>query len=198
MTTLWGRWMLAAALAATAVAAGAEPLTGREADRALFEPRDRVILKSERLDARNGALVDALVPLMEQQLNARLQYYGAIAFSPDEGFQAEASQSALNHHSPAAADRAALAACNARRAAAASGCVIAARILPPGYRPRDFTLSVSASEAMRRVYPRTAAPKALAISPLTGAFAIGSPAEVVALCNRDAGGAGDCMMVVRD
>src|SRR6056297_786615 len=165
--------------------AAAEPVSGREAGRLLF-------------DERGQQMVRLMVPLMEQQLGRKLEYYGAIAMSPDEGFQSEASQSALNYHGVAAADSAALSACNANRRSGTRGCILAARILPAGYEERRLTLSTNATRALRDTYARARAPKALAASASTGAFAVGRPDEALAACQRGARGAGDCAIVVRD
>src|SRR6056297_3591283 len=147
--------------------AAAEPVSGREAGRLLFDAGQSRVIVSSRLDERGQQMVRLMVPLMEQQLGRKLEYYGAIAMSPDEGFQSEASQSALNYHGVAAADAAALSACNATR-------------------------------ALRDTYARARAPKALAASASTGAFAVGRPDEALAACQRGARGGGDCAIVVRD
>jgi len=178
--------------------AAAEPVSGREAGRLLFDAGQSRVIVSSRLDERGQQMVRLMVPLMEQQLGRKLEYYGAIAMSPDEGFQSEASQSALNYHGVAAADSAALSACNANRRSGTRGCILAARILPPGYEERGLTLSTNATRALRDTYARARAPKALAASASTGAFAVGRPDEALAACQRGARGAGDCAIVVRD
>ena len=178
--------------------AAAEPVSGREAGRLLFDAGQSRVIVSSRLDERGQQMVRLMVPLMEQQLGRKLEYYGAIAMSPDEGFQSEASQSALNYHGVAAADAAALSACNANRRSGTRGCILAARILPAGYEERGLTLSTNATRALRDTYARARAPKALAASASTGAFAVGRPDEALAACQRGARGAGDCAIVVRD
>ena len=178
--------------------AAAEPVSGREAGRLLFDAGQSRVIVSSRLDERGQQMVRLMVPLMEQQLGRKLEYYGAIAMSPDEGFQSEASQSALNYHGVAAADAAALSACNANRRSGTRGCILAARILPAWYEERGLTLSTNATRALRDTYARARAPKALAASASTGAFAVGRPDEALAACQRGARGAGDCAIVVRD
>jgi len=178
--------------------AAAEPVSGREAGRLLFDAGQSRVIVSSRLDERGQQMVRLMVPLMEQQLGRKLEYYGAIAMSPDEGFQSEASQSALNYHGVAAADSAALSACNANRRSGTRGCILAARILPAGYEERGLTLSTNATRALRDTYARARAPKALAASASTGAFAVGRPDEALAACQRGARGGGDCAIVVRD
>ncbi|MEO1239030.1 MAG: 5-aminolevulic acid synthase [Pseudomonadota bacterium] len=188
--------MIALGLAAgTAVS---EPLSGQVAAGLLFETGTRSIQMSSRITERQRAMVGVLVPLMEKQLNQTVQYYGAFAISPDEGFQAESSQSALNYHSVAAADRAALSACNAKRKPGSRACVLAARILPESYSAQALTLSTRATSAFRQVYQRARAPKALAISAATGAFGVGSPEAALQTCQREAGGINDCEIVIRD
>lgn len=176
--------------------AAAQPMDGQTASAFLFQPGERVVQVSRNLGQTNRAMVEAMVPLMEQQIGGKLNYYGAIAFSPDEGFQSEASQSALNHHSVAAADAAALKACNAKRKAGTAACIVAARVLPKGFENRDFTLSTNATEAMRTTYRRASGAKALAVSPATGAYGVGSPDKALADCRS--GGATDCRVTVQD
>lgn len=192
------RRLLVAVFIMAAGSAAAEPVSGRDAGRLLFDAGQSRVIVSSRLDERGQEMVRLMVPLMEQQLGRKLDYYGAIAMSPDEGFQSEASQSALNYHGVAAADAAALSACNANRRSGTRGCILAARILPAGYEERSLTLSTNATRALRDTYARARAPKALAASVSTGAFAVGRPDEALAACQRSARGAGDCAIVVRD
>lgn len=176
----------------------AEPISGQAAAGLLFEPGTRSIQFSSKITDRQRAMVGVLVPLMEKQLNQTVQYYGAFAISPDEGFQAESSQSALNYHSVAAADRAALAACNARRKGGSRSCVLAARILPEGYQRQPLSLSTHATRAFQQTYARARGPKALAISSATGAFGVGTPEAALQTCRREAGSVNDCSIVIRD
>lgn len=195
----WAKGIVVAAFAAfLGAAAGSEPISSAAAGDLLFDPDQRAIQVSSRIDDQQRAMVGVLVPLMEQQLNQKLTYYGALAISPDEGFQSNSAQSALNHHSVAAADRAALAACNAKRGSRAASCVVAARILPKGYEPRDLSLSSKATLAFETVYARARAPKALVISARTGAYGVGNPDEAMATCRRVARTVNDCAIVIRD
>lgn len=189
---------IAFGLAVSASLCGAEPMSGQTASGMLFEPGTRSIQLSSRITDRQRAMVGVLVPLMEKQLNQTLQYYGSLAISPDEGFQAESSQSALNYHSVDAADRAALSACNAKRRSGSAQCVLAARILPQGYQRQPLSLSTHATRAFRQTYRRAQAPKALAISATTGAFGVGAPAAALQTCAREARGVNDCAIVIRD
>ncbi|MEL7105407.1 MAG: 5-aminolevulic acid synthase [Pseudomonadota bacterium] len=188
----------ALAVMLSAGAAKAEPMSGQAAAGLLFEPGTRSIQLSSKIADRQRAMVGVLVPLMEKQLNQSVQYYGAFAISPDEGFQADSSQSALNYHSVAAADRAALSACNARRKSGSAQCVLAARILPEGYKRQPLSLSTHATRAFRQTYRQARAPKALAISAATGAFGVGAPDAALQTCQREAGGVNDCAIVIRD
>ncbi|MDJ1008566.1 MAG: 5-aminolevulic acid synthase [Paracoccaceae bacterium] len=187
---------LMAVFAASALAA--EPVTGRVATGLLFEPGTSRVITSSRLDSRGQAMIRVMVPLMEQQLGRKLDYYGAIAMSPDEGFQSDASQSALNYHSVAAADAAALAACNANRRSGTRPCILAARIVPESYAERPLTLSTNATAAVREVYARARSPKAVAASASTGAYGVGRPDAALATCRRGAAGANDCEIVIAD
>ncbi len=193
------RTMAAAVLMiASTAGAGAEPVSGSDARKQLFDPAKRTIQVSGKISGQDAAIVRALVPLMEQQLNRKLQYFGAVAMSPDEGFQSEASQSALNYHSVQAADAAALAACNKNRKSGARACVLAARILPEGYKPQPLMLSAAATNAVRKTYVRARSPKAVAASASTGAFGVGTPPQALATCQRTAAAAKDCEIVIQD
>ncbi|MEL7025952.1 MAG: hypothetical protein AAGO57_01815, partial [Pseudomonadota bacterium] len=176
----------------------ANPVSGKVAEGYLFQPSGRMIQMSSKLSERQRRFISVLIPLMEKQLNKPLQYYGSIAFSPDEGFQSDASQSALNYHSTAAADRAAIAACNKNRKSGTRGCVLAARILPKGFSSQPLTLSTNATAAFEQVYQRSARPKALAVSASTGAYGVGSSNDAMAVCRREAKGANDCQILVAD
>ncbi|MEM9971133.1 MAG: 5-aminolevulic acid synthase, partial [Pseudomonadota bacterium] len=123
--------------------------------------------------------------------------YSSIAYAPGEGLVGKGLQGAFNHHTPAAADRAALRACTAEKSRGSGACRIAARVLPRGYSARPLSLSSAATSAFSANYQRQRAPKALAISPSTGAWGIGAgdQAAVVA-CRR--GGARDCEIAIRN
>lgn len=192
------RMAMVAAMMLAGGAALAEPVSGRVAEGLAFAPGKSRVIVSSGLDAQGQGMVRLMVPLMEQQLGRKLDYYGAIAMSPDEGFQSEASQSALNHHSVASADAAALAACNANRKSGTRPCILAARIVPEGYEARPLTLSTNATRALRETYRRAGAPKALAASSATGAFGVGQPDAALETCRRAAGRANDCAIVVQD
>ena len=182
-----------------ALPAAAQPVNGDAAGDQLFPTRGTTLALSSALSERDREIVRRTIDLLEDQMNAPVRYYASLAYAPDEGVVSEAFQSAMNFHSVAAADRAALAACNAARAAGSGACAIAGRVLPQGYQERALTLSFDATNAFRQSYRRARAPKALAVSERTGAWAIGGgTAEAVRLCNADNQGAGDCRAVVAD
>lgn len=193
--------------------AAADPLDGKAARKLLFKPKgaDLVIVP--------GALSAGDTILMEQILdglrsNGLTDYYGAVATSPKffEMVVSNPAAGALSglmrvskgHHSPAAADAAALAACNtAARGRGAPACAISARILPKKWEPRDFTLSAAATAAFRK-YRRAKAPKAFAISASGAAFGFVSAeraaeeARQACASNTALGGGADCQVVLVD
>lgn len=175
-------------------AAAAEVLDTAAARAQLFPTRGQATQLSSRLSPADQATIRALIPLMETQLRAPVKYFGSIAFSPSEGLVSESLQGAFNHHSTEAADRAALAACDAAKSPGSAGCILAARILPRGYAPRPLTLSHDATLAFEKTFRKRRGPKAFAISPGTGGWGLGDSDEAA----LKACGAGDCTIVVRD
>ena len=76
---------------------------------------------------------------------------------------------------------------------------MAARILPKKYKPRELTLSFDATAVFARKFRREKSPKSFAISGASGAWGMGKPdAAAIAVCEKDASGAGDCEIVIRD
>lgn len=193
-----------ACLIATALLMSSLPVTAQipgeaEARSALFGTRGVAVSLSGALSATDQEIMRRTIDLLADQLNGPVKYYASIAYSPDEGLLSEALQSAMNYHSVAAADAAAIGACNAARAPGARTCEIAARVLPRGYESRALTLSHDATGAFERAYRREKSPKAMAISPSTGAFAIGRTADAaVAACRANGNGAADCRVVIAD
>jgi hypothetical protein len=144
-----------------------------------------------------------VVDLSASQMRQPLYWYSSIAYSPSTGLTTEPGPvAAANHHGVAAADRAALAACNAAQARGAAPCVIGARVLPRGYEARPLELSFGATSAFRDTYRRARGEKAMAISPASGQFAIatgqGAAEEALARCNALSQGAGDCLVAIRN
>jgi hypothetical protein len=177
----------------------AQTLTTREAQDTLFGTRGTAVAVSGALSAEDQDIMRRTIDLLEEQLNGPVKYYASIAYSPDQGLLSDALQSALNYHSVAAADAAALSACNAARAGGTQPCQIAARVVPRGYEPRALTMSYDATSAFGQVFRRARSPKAFAISDATGAYAIGTGAEAaLATCRADRPGAADCRVVIAD
>ncbi len=167
----------------------AEPMTGKDARKALIGGK-----ASEAELAADSGLSDedktVLVAVATQQ-----PYYGAIAISPGDGLLSEATVAAANFHDTAAAERAALADCNAKKTAA-EDCVIAALIRPKGHEQRDLQLSLDATAAFDADYAGKGG--ALAVSVVTGAWGLGQGAEAaIAACAAKAG-ATDCAVVIAD
>jgi hypothetical protein len=135
------------------------------------------------------------------QVGAAQFYYGAIAVSPDEGLMVEATVAAANHHTTEAAERAALASCDAKRQGARP-CVIVALIRPQGWEPRAFQLSSGATAAFRDDYEGVRRDKAFAVSPVTGLWGIGkgrdAAAKALADCTGKGSGVTDCTVVLVD
>jgi hypothetical protein len=184
---------LAVAIGLAAAAALAEPMGSAEARKALFPAK-----------AKLAIVMRGHAKLPEDQANILGQvaldqpYYGAIAFSPDEGIAVEATVAAVNHHSVEAAEAAALADCNAKRKGE-EPCAVALVLQPEGWEARALQLSKSASEALRKDYGRKGE-RGMAVSPSTGAFGIGTGSgaadAAIAACAK--AGAGDCVLVVAD
>lgn len=195
-------------------AAAAQTVDGDAARDMLFNAnRNFIALNSQSgLSDGQNAFVEAIFSQRREEVPQR--YYGSVAISPSffELIQSQGPQAAMlaglfqvtgELHSVAAADRFALSLCEDARSAGQAPCVIAARILPRGWEPREISLSASATDAMS-VYRRGSGPKALAASQATQAFAIqkgdGAAEAALTLCNRQAasGGVRDCQVVVAD
>jgi len=173
----------------SAVAASAEPLTGRAAKKLMFPAKGALV------EMRPEAGLSAQDQTVLATVAAQQPYYGAIAISPGEGLMSEATVAAANYHDTAAAGTAALADCNARKKAAPA-CVIAALIRPEGYEARALQLSLDATAALRKDYGGKGS--ALAISAATGAWGLGQGAEAaVAACAAKAA-ATDCTVVIEN
>jgi hypothetical protein len=193
------RFPILAALALCPAAVSAQTFTTDQAEDLIFGTRGSAIAVSGALSPTDQEIVKKTLELLEQQINGPVKYYAAIAYSPDEGLLTEALQSAMNYHSVAAADAAAIAACNAARTAGTAPCQVAARVLPRGYEERPLTVSYDASAAFTKAYRRAKGPKAFAISETTGAYAIGAGAEAaVAACGASPQAPGDCRVVIAD
>ncbi len=209
-----GLTVVLVAAAMLAGAAGAEPVNGKSARRALFSHKTFIFQLAP--DSGLTPLQVKLVKLLARDpaLQRAASYYGAMAISPSV-FEVAPSEGASerakglvkftgNHHSPAAADRAALVGCERTRRRSDAACVVAARFLPKRWKTgRVLTLSQSATAALAG-YRKAKPPKAFAISLASPAYGVarGENAAETALaaCNADATrrGAPDCQVVIAD
>jgi len=177
-------------LAGAMPAASSDTLPGaKEAWRMLFGTRASV------------AEVSTTIPLSQsdrdivQSIGPTQQYYGAIAYSPDEGLLSEATVAAANHHSVEVARALALADCNGKRRDGTAACAVAADILPKRYRAgRALQLSMGATAGFDAEYRKAKGSRSFAISAQSGLWGWG-PNDAAALqaCNAQ-----DCKVVVRD
>lgn len=173
----------------------AEPLTGRDARKELFRPGpiEVEVLDLAFLTEQDKAVLD--------QIAQQQRYYGAIAFGPDDGLLSESLMGAFNYHDVDVAMKAAMTGCEKQRAGAAA-CEVVAVLRPKGWEAgRALSLSGDATEAYQADYRRAKTPKALAISPSTGLFAVAleAPATETALESCEAAAqAGDCEIILVD
>ncbi|TXH98507.1 MAG: 5-aminolevulic acid synthase [Pseudorhodobacter sp.] len=170
----------------------AEPLSGKDAKKALFAP-----VKAEvEIMPEAGLPADQAEVL--KTVGVGQPYYGAIAIAPQEGLMSEATVAAANFHDAAAASAAALAECDAKKKTE-TACVIAAIIRPEGWKDQGFGLSSDASAAFKDYDMKTCA---LAISPMTGAFGMaagdGAADQAVKNCGAKNDKATDCTLVVQN
>lgn len=199
--------ILLACLALAAAPATAQTIGGDAARGQLYPTRGIQIAVSRSLSELDRAIVSEMVKVADQR-GQSFRYYGSIAYSPSEGLESASLRGAFNFHSTEAADRAAIAACDAVRPSGASACQVAAHILPRGYEPGRVQLSYDATNAFRSTYRRVRGSKAMAVSQRTGAWRMAegddeadATSTAVALCNEDArelGGSADCTAVIAD
>ncbi len=186
-----------AALAALPVAATAQAISGSDAGRLLFSGAGPAVAINPNagLSELDRKTVEILI-----RTNDIAKYYGVIAFSPDEGLAARATQGAFNYHDVNTAAGVAIAECNRVRTRGSRPCIVAAQLLPSGYRSRPFQLSQDATNAFAE-YSRIPGAKAMAASRSTGSFAVAQGATAlgaaVAACNK-AAPRNDCAIVVKD
>jgi len=189
--TILGSALLGLALAALPLtSAMAQTLTEREARQQVPSSRGVQVVVAD-LD-----FIDAALRRQLEQAGRQFPYYGAFVLSPGDPPANQSGLGAANYHSPEAAVRAALADCNERRTTGAP-CVVVAQTYPRGFAPAGLTLSSDAADALNGEFRRMDSPKALAISPATGRFAIarGDGARAQSACNA-AAGTQDCRIVV--
>ena len=137
MKVIGAGFVMAVVLAGAAMA---DPVTAKQAKKALFAP-----VKAEVVIMPEANLPEDQAKTLEMA-GATQAYYGAIAMSPEDGLLTEATVLAANYHNTEAASVAALADCNAKKKGK-SDCVVVAIIRPKGWKDRDFQLSSAAVEA---------------------------------------------------
>ena len=180
-----------------ALAAAAQDLPNRrDALRTVFAedaPIESVVYPHPSL---NAAEVQILSTAIDQGLMPQMVFYGALAIAPDSGLADPQTTVAVgNFHDEVSAATAALARCDAARAAETEPCVIVLIVRPEGWAPgATLQLSAGAVEALRTEFRRLDRPRVFATSNATGQFGFGaSPAEAIAACQ-----AADCAAVIAD
>ncbi|WP_414898260.1 5-aminolevulic acid synthase [Rhodovulum sp. YEN HP10] len=178
-----------------AAAVSAAPVDGKGARKLLFKPEGaEVVVVDLPFLSENDRKTLAVV-------GAQQPYYGAIAVAPTEGLRSKATLAAANYHDVDAARVAALRGCDAARQPRGEPCVIAAEIRPKGWEPRGLQLSADATEGLGREYGRRGGPRAMAISPSTGRWAVskgqGAASDALSACAEQSG-ATDCRIAVED
>ncbi len=194
------------AMGVTQALAGEAPFTGKEAKRMLFSPKrtEFVVVPQDFMTDVEFAILDSLWndPTLNMEIKAIL-YYGAIAASPKQGLAHKATVAVANHHSIKDAEAAAIKECNALRGDGPK-CLMVAYVVPRKYSEQPLQLSASATTAFKRTYLKGRGPKAMAISPATGEYAIakgeGAAEAALAACNKAVSekGATDCKVVIQD
>ena len=164
-----------------------------EARAMMFPVKGHTIQVSGKLSDFDKTVVTGVIPLMAKELRQPVRYYASIAYSPDDGLVHEALQAAMNYHSVAAADAAAIAACDAFKSTGAQSCQVAARVVPKGYEASALTLSVDATDGFNRTFRRSSELASFAVSDATGAWGMGAnDSAAIEQC-----GAQDCRVVIR-
>lgn len=181
-----------------AAPATADVMTGDEAKALLFSEKGHVVQVSGKLSDQEKTIVRGVIPLMAKQLRQPVRYYASIAYSPGDGMVHKSLQAAMNHHSYAASDQAAVRACNGLKSQGTGPCVVAARVVPKRFKARELMLSIDATVGFKKTYLKAKPPKSFAISPKAGNWGMGASDEK-ALKNCETNGApGDCKIVIRD
>ncbi|MEO1309207.1 MAG: hypothetical protein AAFV38_15245 [Pseudomonadota bacterium] len=173
----------------------AEPMDSKTARSQLFGPNGRSV-EVFPTDFLGDAESEAL-----EGYAAQFQYYAAFAVSPGDPADTGSAVGLANFHSETSARNAALAACNERRTTGRA-CIIVAVTRPKRWEERPLQLSSEATEAFRKEFRKLRRPRAMAVSPATGAWAVarGDGARAQAQCNERFEGAGepDCQVVIAD
>jgi hypothetical protein len=176
----------------------AEPVNVRAAEKMLFSPRGVQTLV--RTDAGLSEVDVKTLQIMFKDNS--FPYYGAVAVAPGDGLVSEATNLAQNLHTPQAAAEAALKACNAKRKTE-TPCVVAADVVPKGWKPQPLMLNQEATAGIRS-YKQGRGPKAMAISLATGVWSIakgpnaGTAAMNDCLNKAQPMGSTDCAIVIAD
>lgn len=181
------------AMVTLAGAAMAQPLDGKTARTQLFPAR------GAQVEIRPVQGVSAEEAALLQKVARDYDYYAAVAVAPDEDLlKSEATMLVANQHSTEAAEKIALGRCNKVRKGGRK-CAVVAVVRPARYQPRALTLSLEATRAMGRDYGNSG-PRALAVSPSSGAWAVGkgAMAQRTAMNACAAKGGRDCQIVVAD
>lgn len=179
----------------------ADPVDGDTARKLMFSPKGIAVsyVGGAALSDSDKAQLEAVIGLLGKQKQDK--YYGAIAIAPDEGLASVASVALMNYHSVEAASDAALRECNAKKQVGGRACVVVAEIRPEGWEPRALQLSADATDDLRKSYRKGKGPKALALSPSTGVWAIargeGAAAAAIQDCKAQAR-VDDCQVAVAD
>lgn len=186
---------LTAVIACLAGAAIAQTVDSRTARGLLFSERGNAVVVAD------VGFLGAAERKAVEDYAGQFSYFAALAVSPGDPASTGSAVAVANHHSPRSAQAAALAGCNARRTTGGP-CVVVATVVPRGYRAQPVTLSLEATAAFRKEYRRLDSPKAMAISPATGAFGVarGDGGRAVAACNAraEAKGTQDCTVIIAD
>ncbi len=188
-------WLLLAGVAGTA---GAEPVNGKAAKAMLPTGKGaQVEIVPQSFLADNELDIIGLVAKDQPA-------YAAIALSPDDGLQSEATVAGANFHDTDAAAAFALAGCDGLRKGA-TPCVVVALIRPKGWKLQPVQLGATATEAFRSEYLKAKAPKAIATSTSSGLWGYaagdGAAEAAVADCTAKAAEAvpvTDCTVVIAD
>lgn len=186
------------AMSVTTAIGQADVLDGKAAKKMLFSHKgsEFVILPQDFMADSDVAMLNIMADMKEFK---SVLYYGAIAASPKDGLAHKATVATSNYHTADAAERAALKECNGLRSGGVK-CVVVAHILPKKFTEQPFQLSASATAAFKKTYMRGGGPKAFAISPSVGSYAVskgdGAADAAIAACSAD--GAKDCRVVVQD
>ncbi len=198
-------------------------LAGLCAGTALADPVDEVTARKALFAVRGVELAqapDAGLTVQQAEIISRIldglragdlaNYYGSVAVSPDffALMSEDPAQAVLTGlmqvserlHSPAAADKVALRACNEARSRGQAPCVVAARVLPRRFEQRALTLSVDATRDFR-AYRRADEPKAFAVSRDSRSYALssgeGAVEQALENCNL-AADTRDCYTAILD